>query len=285
MQPEPVPRDDELDVFGVTHSGRVREHNEDQFLVGFLRKQVDVLGTSLPDPEGLPLRGERLALLMLVADGVGGHAAGAEASRTALEAVVQYVNRSLRCFHAATPGEEMEFLNQLRGSITECQNAVLAKAEGSREGMATTLTTVMIMGFRAYVVQVGDSRCYWLRDGQLHQITRDQTLAQDLIDRGELAEGAAEATQLGHVLVSAIGGPEASPVLSTIDLRRDDILLLCSDGLTAEVPDDLIRRRLLALESSEQACRALIDDALEAGGRDNVTVVIGRVRPDGPPPS
>jgi PPM family protein phosphatase len=280
MGPESTSLEDKVDVFGMTHVGRVRHENQDQFLLCTLRKQMEVFSTSLPEPERLPLRGEMLAYLALVADGVGGAAAGADASRKAVETVVQFVNLGMRTFHIADSGEDEAFQKYLRDAVAECQTAVLAHAaEAGHECMATTLTMLIALWPRAYVVQVGDSRCYWLRKGKLTQITRDQTLAQELIERGELTEGDEDAQRLGNVLVSAIGAQKAEPAITRLVLRRGDVVLLCSDGLTGGVPDDLIRKRLLEMDSAEQACQDLIDDALAAGGKDNITVLVGRLRP------
>jgi protein phosphatase len=123
---------------------------------------------------------------------------------------------------------------------------------------------------------VGDSRCYLLHEGELMQITRDQTVAQDLYDRGVLSTAEAEESKWSHVLASAIGGPEAHPVTNRTVLHWDDVMLLCSDGLTGYVDEAQIRRRLLEMESSQQVCEALVQDALDGGGGDNVTVVVGR---------
>lgn len=274
------PRDDEIDVFGSTHVGHVREENEDNFLLCSLRKQMLVHYTSLPDLEKLGRDSERLAFLGLVADGLGGQAAGEEASRTALETIAEYVTHSMRCYYTSDAEEEREFLEDLERSVLRCHENVRAEAEKhpDRRGMATTLTLVMTIWPRAYIVQVGDSRCYHLHQGELHQITRDQTLAQDLIDQGLMPREEAADSQLHNVLSSAIGGADARPVVSKVVLDRDDSLLLCTDGLTKHVSDKEIRDRLLGFEKAEEVCRTLITDALAGGGTDNVTVIVGRLK-------
>jgi protein phosphatase len=142
--------------------------------------------------------------------------------------------------------------------------------------MATTLTLWIGVWPRAYLLQVGDSRCYTLRGGELTQISRDQTLAQDLIDQGVFTRADAEHSKWANVLASAIGGPEAAPIVTRLEQRWGDIGLMCSDGLTKHVPDDRIRERLLSLTSARQACETLLGDALDAGGTDNITIVVGR---------
>ena len=275
---ESNPLHEDIDVYGMTHVGKVRKSNQDHFLLCSLHKQMEIHGTSLPNPGQLPLRGERLAFMAFVADGVGGHAAGEEASRIALEAVARYVTQSMQCYYTNDSHQEHQFLEELTDSVMVCHQQVTAEAESSpaRHGMATTLTLAIVVWPWAYVVQVGDSRCYQLRDGELIQLTRDQTVAQELYDKGVLSTAEAMDSKWAHVLASAIGGPEATPVINRIAMQRDDVLMLCSDGLTGYVPEEQICRRLVEMESSQQVAEALIADALEGGGGDNITVVVGR---------
>ena len=275
---ESNPLHEDIDVYGMTHVGKVRKSNQDHFLLCSLHKQMEIHGTSLPNPGQLPLRGERLAFMAFVADGVGGHAAGEEASRIALEAVARYVTQSMQCYYTNDSHQEHQFLEELTDSVMECHQQVTTEAESSPkwQGMATTLTLAIVVWPWAYVVQVGDSRCYQLRDGELIQLTRDQTVAQELYDKGVLSTAEAFDSKWAHVLASAIGGPEATPVINRIAMQRDDVMLLCSDGLTGYVPEEQIRKRLVEMESSQQVAEALVADALEGGGGDNITVVVGR---------
>lgn len=278
--PGPRPRDEELDLFGLTHPGKVRAENQDQFLVCTVHPQVIIHGTSLPDPDTLPLRGQRLATIMLVADGVGGAAAGGEASQIAVETITGYLATTLRCYHAAGTSGEEEFLTALRSAVLEAHAAVKQAGQGDAKKRATTLTLGIFVWPWLYVVQVGDSRCYYYWDGELRQVTRDQTMAQDLVARGALPPERAASSPFSHVLVSAIGAAEATPEVSRIDIRqRGCVLLFCSDGLTKHVSDAAIARELGAMESSEQACHALLELALAGGGSDNITVVVGQAPP------
>jgi PPM family protein phosphatase len=280
------PRDEELDLFGLTHQGKVRGENQDHFLVCTVHQQVVIHGTSLPGAERLPLRGQRLATILLVADGVGGGTAGGEASQLATEAVTRYLASTMRCFHASGASEEKELFESLRTAAFDAHAAVKAESEARSTNlpMATTLTIAFAVWPRLYVVQVGDSRCYFYWDGVLRQVTRDQTVAQDLVDAGVLRAEDAGRSPLNNVLARAIGAGEATPDVTMLDISpRGCVVLLCSDGLTKHVSDAEIAEQLKAMTSAEQACRALLDLALARGGTDNVTVLIGRARREAGP--
>ncbi|HRP07736.1 MAG TPA: hypothetical protein PLL69_04545, partial [Gemmatimonadales bacterium] len=141
---------------------------------------------------------------------------------------------------------------------------------------ATTLTIWLGVWPWSYLLQVGDSRYYLYRDGVLNQISRDQTMAQDLVDRGVLARSALERSPLANVLSSAIGGASTAPVVTRIAADWSNIHLLCSDGLTRHVPDQQITERLRTMTSSKDCCELLLQDALDGGGSDNITIIVGR---------
>ncbi len=272
------PRDDELDLFGITHVGKVRTENQDHFLVATVHPELILHETSLPTPQTLPIHGTRLATVMLVADGVGGSTGGREASQLAIESIMKYVSSTLRCYHAAGSSEEEEFVDALRAAALEAHAAVRAESAQRPEvhRMATTLTLFIAVWPWAYVMQVGDSRCYYYHSGQLKQMTRDQTIAQDLVDQGVLAPDRVSKSPFSNVLASAIGADAALPEVSRTKMDGTGVFLLCSDGLTKHVKDDEIAAELKALTSSEASCRRLLDLALERGGSDNVTVLIAR---------
>ncbi len=272
------PLDSEIDVHGLTHTGKVRADNQDHFLICALRKHMVVHQTSLPAIDRLMAGPERLAFLAMVADGVGGGARGEEASRVALEAVTQYVSGTMRSYYAASSADDQEFYDALAEGARECHQALLRRGEDDADyrGMATTLTMYLGVWPRAYLLQVGDSRCYLFRDGELTQITRDQTMAQELIDLGVLTRADAATTRFARTLSSSLGGRQTDPVVTRFDMQWGTVVLLCSDGLTAHVSDDRIRDRLRAMTSARQVCEDLLADALEAGGTDNITVIVGR---------
>ncbi len=280
MSPDLVwvrPSDLELDLFGVTHVGKKRTENQDHFMLCTVHPQVVVHGTSLPEPDALPLRGERMATIMLVADGVGSGSGGGEASRLALSSVTAYVASSLRSYHAAGAASDAEFYEAMKAAAYEAHAAVRAKRQDDPEGkMATTLTLAVAVFPWMYVTQVGDSRCYRYWEGELTQITRDQTIAQALVDQGVMPADRLETSPLTHVLSGAIGGDEAVPVVSRVEIPRGCVLLLATDGLSKHVKNDEIRQQIEAMTSSEQLCRSLLDLTLDRGGSDNVTLIAAR---------
>jgi protein phosphatase len=277
--PDERPRDDELDLYGLTHPGRVRTENQDQYVLCTVHPQVVVHGTSLPDPESFAGRAERLATIMLVADGVGGSAAGSRASRLAAEAVTRYVSSALRSYNAGGAATEREFMKALRDAALGAHDTVRAEAaaEPGERGMATTLCLGVVVWPWLYVVQVGDSRWYFFQQGKLWQVTRDQTVAQALVDEGVLSRDHARASPLSNVLASAIGAAEATPEITRVNVReRGCVVLVCTDGLTKHVSDPEIATVLEQMQSSEQVCRDLLQLTLDRGATDNVTLVVGR---------
>ena len=271
------PREDEIDAHGVTHPGKVRRDNQDHYLLCSLRRQIVVRGSSIPQADTvLGTESERLASMAMVADGVGGAAKGETASRVALTGIARYVSRSLRCYYRSEEGED--FSETLQQGARECHEELrrLAEEETEHRGMATTLTLFLSVWPRAYLLQVGDSRCYLLRNGELTQITRDQTMAQEMVDLGIMKPEQVAGTRLEHTLTSSIGGSHNQPTVTRFDMNWGHVLLLCSDGLTRHVSDDRIREVLRSMTSARQACETLLQEALDGGGTDNITVVVAR---------
>jgi serine/threonine protein phosphatase PrpC len=279
--PARKPREDEIDAYGLTHPGKVRKDNQDHFLLCYLRKQLVVRLSSIPEAEGLLAESERLASLAMVADGVGGSARGETASRVALSAVAKYVSRSMRCYYSAGTHDDQELHDALQDSAHQCHAELLRRGEEDADyrGMATTLTLYLGVWPRAYLLQVGDSRCYLLRNGELAQITRDQTMAQEMVDLGIMKAEEAARTRLAHTLTSSIGGSQTEPRVTMFDMTWGHVLLLCSDGLTRHVSDARIRDVLRSMISARQACETLMQEALDGGGTDNITIVVGRAVP------
>lgn len=278
------PLNEEIDVYGLTHQGKVREENQDHFLICSLKKHLDVTLTSLPDPAALQQDTDRLAFLAMVADGVGGGPSGEEASRRTLAGVTRYLTESMTTYYTADSTDEESFTAALTEAALRCAEELKQRAEEdpSKKRMATTLTVWIGVWPKAYLLQVGDSRYYLYRDGQLTQVSRDQTVAQDLVDRGVISRAAAPNLPWSNILSSAIGGSQTDPVVTSLDQEWNAVHLLCSDGLTKHVSDEQICHRLETMTSAKQACEALLQDALDGGGTDNITLIIGGAFRRGP---
>lgn len=270
----------DVDAFGLTHPGKVRRENQDQFLIASLHKLLKVHQSSLPPDDITPLVTESRGYIFAVADGVAGRPDGAGASGTALRTIAHYVTHLTDLYRRVDSDKEAAFLGELEASVLKSHDVLRAQGERDHDGRggATTLTMVVVLWPRAYLVQVGDSRCYRLRGGRLERISRDQTITQHLLEAGTLTATEARRSPFKGVLASALGGREATPQTQASDARWDDVMLVCSDGLTRHVNDDELERELQQITSSEASCRRLVDLALERGGEDNVTVIISRLR-------
>jgi len=270
------PTDAEIDVHGLTDIGKARRENQDHFVIAAVHKHTSVIETSLPESTAMVPSDQRLAMVAMVADGVGS-GDGELASRLTIERATMYTAETLRCFYGGDAHSD-DFINHLEAAIARCHVEVTRRreAEGPDHRAATTLTLWLGVWPSVYVVQVGDSRYYIYSGGALRQITRDQTVAQDLYDAGALTRTEAHRSPFAHVLSSAIGADQAVPVVTRVRQDWDTIHLLCSDGLTKHVSDERIAERLKTMTSAQQACEALLQDALDGGGSDNITVVVGR---------
>jgi protein phosphatase len=277
--PDRKPDDREIDVFGLTHVGKVRKENQDNYLIASLHKRLEVHGTSLPDLASGRDGRDRLAFIAVVADGVGGGEQGEAASRVAVETVMDYIAHSMRCYYEADAREET-FMQALQDAAMQCHAKVLerAEADGARS-MATTLTLYLGVWPWTYLLQLGDSRYYVLNDGKLTQVTRDQTMAQELVEQGVFTRADAAKSRFAHVLSSAIGGKSAVPQVTRLAADWRNVHLLCSDGLTNHVSDERIHEVLAGMTSARQACETLLEEALAGGGSDNITIVVGRAVP------
>ena len=272
-----------FDIAGATDRGLERPDNEDQFLVAELEKALRVLDSSLDLPRDVQLYGGSRGRCLIVADGVGGRGGGERASEVALGSIAEYTLAMLPWFFGLErSGEEQEdFEAHLKAAVARCQAALVAEAErdlsGASSRMGTTLTIAYVIWPRAFVVHVGDSRCYLLRDGAIEQLTTDQTIAQRLIEEGALDPGQAERSRFAHVLWSSMGpGGSPEPEVVWVELEPEDALVLCTDGLTTHVDDARIEKIVAYAKDSREACDLLIGEANEAGGSDNITVVVAR---------
>jgi PPM family protein phosphatase len=271
-----------MDCFGLTDAGKVRPVNEDQFLMADSNKSMLIHQTSLSHDDHTRLFGGSQGKLLLVADGMGGHAEGKRASTIAVQTVANYILNTMPWFFRLEEGDDGDLKDELRESLEEGQKSIeaAAQAEAGRRKMGTTLTMAYLLWPRLYVVHAGDSRCYLLRNGRLQQITKDHTIAQQMVERGALTPEEAEQSRWSHVLWNCIGGGthDLNPDVYRATLQVGDTLLLCTDGLNKCVKDDEIRDALGKKGSAEQTCNRLVNMANDLGGPDNVTVLVAHFR-------
>jgi len=266
-----------IDVAAVTHPGHVRTNNEDHFYVSKAMRTLHTMTTSLPAGD-LPERADEVNYVMVVADGMGGHAAGEVASRLAISALVGLALDIPDWIFWANEDTVPEMQRRARRAVEEIGALLIERGrqDVALQGMGSTLTSARSCGRDLLIVHVGDSRAYLFRAGQLERLTRDHTYAQMLVDAGHLSEEDAALSRFRHVLVNALGG-NADQVAVDIDLLRledGDRLLLCTDGLTDCVDDDTVAATLAGALPSHDACHQLLQLALDGGGRDNITAIV-----------
>src|SRR3954468_10687023 len=253
-------------VFGRTDVGQIREHNEDNFLVADLTR-----GTrSLMENDREPPVGER-GMLLGVCDGMGGAAAGEVASQLAVDIIYE------KLVQGEPPQHHDDLARRLVQAVEEAGIRIFneARADRTRRGMGTTATIAALLDARLFVAQVGDSRAYVLRGDKFVQVSRDQSLVNQLIEAGQLTEEEAETFEHNNIILQALGTAETVQVdLTYVDLRHGDTLLVCSDGLSGMVRADEMREVLLSHREPFDACKELVDRANRAGGHDNITVIV-----------
>ncbi|MFN7974545.1 MAG: Stp1/IreP family PP2C-type Ser/Thr phosphatase [Acidobacteriota bacterium] len=262
-----------IEAAGLSDVGLKRAHNEDSFVLADVADPDKTEGpfvTRTTAPSGA---------LLVVADGMGGAAAGEVASRMAVEIMREKLGELLRSVHKVAD------LAQILTDASRHANAqIFAKGKANRalRGMGTTLTAALSVSDLLFVLQVGDSRAYVLRRGKLAQVTRDQSLVGQMIYEGKMSAEDARAKLPKNVILQAVGKKDVlEPVLTALELRSGDRLLLCSDGLSNLVRDDEIESLMAAAVDLRQACQVMIDIAKDRGGDDNITVVLATFKGDG----
>jgi len=266
-----------VDVAALTHRGKVRQNNEDQFLVGRTERDLEVLLTSL-DQDHIPRHSRETGYGMIVADGMGGEEGGEVASRLAIKTLVELVIQTPDWLMRLDDELAEKLIRRTKDRYRKVDAAIRGEAQSnpSLARMGTTLTVAVSLGADLFVIHVGDSRAYLLRNGQLRQLTRDQTVVQALLDAGVLTRQEAATHKMRHVLTQALGqqAGQLKIEVQRLKLEDGDCLLLCTDGLTEMVPDPEISAVLNNSGKAHEHCQALLDKALDAGGKDNVTVVV-----------
>ncbi|MGB7211207.1 MAG: protein phosphatase 2C domain-containing protein [Gemmatimonadales bacterium] len=272
MTPKPV----RVSVFGKTDVGRTRDHNEDTFLVADLSTKKASL---LPEVREHVV-GPRGSFFM-VADGMGGAAAGEVASAMAADLIYQHLATA---WITDADASAQRFAFRMKEAVEVANQKIHQYTTDHPEvrGMGTTLTAAGVFGGDLYLTQIGDSRGYLIRQGQAIQLTKDQSLMQRLVDAGELTEAEAEVSERRNIILQALGpDPRVRVDLTWQPLRKGDVLVLCSDGLSGQVKKDEIGAIANANQDLGALCSALIDLANERGGPDNITAIAVRFDGEG----
>lgn len=255
-------------VFGRTDVGMVRDHNEDNFLIADLSTKNRSI-----QPAVQKHRIGEFGSVFAVCDGMGGAAAGEVASQIAVDTIYEIMQAE------TPPANEEDFARRLNMAICEAGRRIHteSKANSARRGMGTTATVAVLMGERILFGQVGDSRAHIVRNGVLVQTTKDQSLVQQLIDANQLTIEEAKNFDRSNIILQALGTSEEVHVdVTSILLRKGDILVICSDGLSGMVEPEDIRDVVLSIENPIESCQKLTQMACDNGGDDNVTVIVAK---------
>ncbi len=265
---------------GITDTGKLRMDNQDHFLVVELSRGMKVLSGAGRFEAQARLAGAPKGHLFIVADGMGGHRGGSEASSFAVEYCANAILNNVSWMDKSEASNEDEFVEDLKLMLENAHRAVEVQSQNNLDcaGMGTTLTLAYVTWPRMIVVHAGDTRCYLLRKGKLQLVTRDHTVANEMMQKGQLAPEEMERSQWSNVLVNALGAGASSvtPDIYKLDLHRDDAILLCSDGLNKHVSDLQIKQTLNHVHNPQSACEMLVSMAKQGGGTDNITVVLAQ---------
>jgi serine/threonine protein phosphatase PrpC len=267
--------------FGLTDRGLVRKNNEDQFLIATLTKAVRIQQSSLL--AATTRRGDEEGHIFVVADGFGGAPGGEQASAIAVESIEDFLANTLKWFFRLKGAEKENVLAEFQNALRRADASVFEQSAEHPEldGMGTTLTLAYSLGAALFVAHAGDSRCYLFRAPRLEQLTHDHTLAAALAERQSMTADETSRQHLSHIITNAVGGrsPGVRAEIHKRELRPGDVVLLATDGLTRHLSDQQIAATLAADPDPQAACERLVALAIDAGGRDNVTVVVARYEP------
>jgi len=270
-----------IDVEGLSDIGKVREKNEDQFVIAELEKSMVIRRTTLEPDSQSQLLNAMTGHLFVVADGMGGHADGEVASELATVTVTRYVLGMLPWFHGVAGRREEDVTADLIRALKTCESVVQIAADEQTQArrMGTTLTIAYLNFPDVFVVNVGDSRCYVFRGSELNQITVDQTAAQQLHEQGVLEAEEVANSVASSILLQSIGGADhgVQPDAYVVKVEPADTVLLCTDGLSDYVPHETIAEILGTDDPAEAKCSNLVTAGNDAGGFDNITAIVARV--------
>ena len=271
-------------AFGVTDIGCRRETNQDQFLIAQLNKSMLVSSTSLPVETQSRLFGGVQGQLMLVADGMGGHAAGERASSLAVDHLVSRLLNSMHWFLDIDHEDDENFIEDLKELLQDAHARILRDSSENidHRGMGTTLTMAHVVWPRLYVVHAGDTRCYLVRNGAAEQLTNDHTMARRLVESGGMKPEDEATSRWSHVLWNVLGGRGEGQLIAEVrrvDLVEGDCLVLCSDGLHRYVDGPGLAEVVDRFDSAEHICNELVRLAIQGGGEDNITAIVAKPHP------
>jgi protein phosphatase len=268
----------QVQSYGLTERGLVRPTNQDQFLIAALTKAMRIGQSSLREANAK--YGDEHGHIFIVADGIGGSSGGEAASALAVLSIEQFLLNTFKWFFHLQGPERDTVVAELREALRQADARLFGEAAAHPElkGMGTTLTMAYSLGHELFVVHAGDSRCYLFRSGELEQLTRDHTLVEELVREGAVAPEKMRRHALRHMITNAVGGhrPGVRTDAHKVHLEPGDMLLLCTDGLSGMVTDERIAAVLAAEREPKVACQRLVAEALQQGGRDNVTVIVAR---------
>jgi serine/threonine protein phosphatase PrpC len=266
-----------VDLGAATHPGLVRPNNEDSYLVSRADRSLETLLTNLPAGE-VPAWAAERSYGLVVADGMGGHAAGEVASHLALRTVIEHVLATADWIMRDSIENAERIEERMAQRFEAADQAVQGEARRNPRfaGMGTTMTMAVSSGRNLFLGHVGDSRAYLLRGGELRVLTRDHSFAQALADTGDISQSQVATHRMRNVLLRHVGGGSAQADICHHMLASGDQLLLCTDGLTDLVDEGPIAAILQTAATSQAACEEMVAAALAAGGKDNITVVLAR---------
>ncbi|MCE9607714.1 MAG: SpoIIE family protein phosphatase [Planctomycetia bacterium] len=269
----------EVRSFGLSHRGRKRDRNEDCFSIAELVRTLQVQHTNIPQAK-TSLSSHR-AYVFLVADGVGGSLAGEVASGLGVKAIEDFLLNTLKRFSNLQNSEEQDALRGFQDALRQADSRIFEETVGHPEwqGMGTTMTMAFAVDWQLFVAHAGDSRCYLYSGGKLQRLTQDHTMSAEMARLGMIPAESVAGHPWRNVVTNILGGKErgVKVELHHLELHPDDVLLLCSDGLTEMVPEARIAAVLQLENDPKRACKSLIAEANRSGGYDNITALVARI--------
>jgi serine/threonine protein phosphatase PrpC len=270
----------QVESFGLSDRGVLRHTNEDCFVIAELARTLHIHHTNLLQFSESSSR--HRAHVFLVADGIGGNQAGEVASGLSVKTIEEFLLNTLHRFTNIQPSEEQAVLRDLQDALFQADSRIFEESEKKPEwrGMGTTLTMAFAANWRLFVAHAGDSRCYLQSAGKLQQLTQDDTLVGELGRCGVLSPEAQARHPFRHVVTNFLGGTEhrVRVELHSLALHAEDVILICSDGLTDMLTEEQISAILAGESEPEAACRRLVTEANGRGGKDNITVIVAHVK-------